>query len=245
MTATWIAALATYGDNYTNIAWPVYPTTYPSDAALLLDLGLNYFMGRGTMVGLSSINSGRGYGFEYMMAGSWLFDMMNASMVFPEANFNANPDLAANANWQMGMIPPGFEAAHEQWGDCRYGGSSAMTSVSTGRDYACFTGNPAVSQYFQSLTQIYGVPGANVYYNELVPTFYFPMPSPQPAATLSTGRPGPMAACLGSSSPANTVNCFSNGVGFGFLWRGRWVLRAASPIWSLTTSTFEIYAYGA
>lgn len=81
--ATWIAALACYGDNYTNAAWPVFLTNYSSDAAMLLDHGLNFFLGRGVPDGLSCVDDARGYGIDDALS-FYLPDLMQASIVFPK-----------------------------------------------------------------------------------------------------------------------------------------------------------------
>ena len=144
-------------------------------------------IGRGTPMGLSCMNAGRGYACEYVLNNSWLYEMINAATVFPEAHLNASPDLESAANWWMSMIPAGYESAHEQWGDCKFGGSSRMRLVTTGYDLACFTGSPSVSEYYKSLNELYGPDGHEVFGMNWFPPTIFQCPSraripPWPAA---------------------------------------------------------------
>jgi hypothetical protein len=78
---TWIAALACFDDGYTNSAWPVFPTNYPSDGKLIFDLELNYMIGKGTPHGLSAVDDARGYGVSDSISYSYVFDMLNSMVV--------------------------------------------------------------------------------------------------------------------------------------------------------------------
>ncbi len=241
--ASWISALACFGDNYTNAAWPVYAPGYPSDAAAFLDLGLNYMLGKGTPHGFACVDDSRGYGIEDTINSTFLYDMINAGIVFPEAQLNTHPGWAGEANWWINMLPPGYESVHDQWGDVGAPTSSMMRYPTSGRDLAIFSGSPAASQYYKSVNQFYGPSGINVYYNEIVPPFYYAMPAPQPCPTTATYAAADGWA-WGATYPQNTVNCFSNGVGFIFAARPKGQNGGVGHA-QFNDLNFEIFGYGA
>lgn len=238
---TWIAALACFADNYQSPAWPVFLTNYPSDAALELDLGLNYSLGRGVPMGLIP-DSGRCYGFEDVLDNAWLANDIDAAIVFPEANLGMDPRLNQMAAWWMGVLPPGYESVHEQWGDIGHASSGLMAKPISGRDLALLSGNQAVAGYLQALNQVYGTSGAGIYFDELMQPFYFPMP---------TAGLAPSAGCLpddgwawGSTYPPSSPSCMGNGVGFIFAARPKGSAGGVGHA-QFNDLNLEIWGYGA
>ena len=208
-------------------------------ATLFLNLDLNYLIARQTPFGAGAVNQGRSYAYEATFNAGTVDNNLMAGAVFPEARLNSNPTLNELADWWTRMVPPGYNAIHEQFGDVDLGVKAALWR-NNARDFALLTQNGNVAMNGQQMMVYYGSPSA-VYRNELVYPYFYPPPAPTVNNVLGVAYPDEGWA-FGSTYPPNTTNCFYKGVGFDFVARPRGSEAGHSHFNDLD---FEIWAYGA
>ncbi|HEX4121053.1 MAG TPA: LamG-like jellyroll fold domain-containing protein [Verrucomicrobiae bacterium] len=212
------------------------------NASLLLNLDLNYMIGRVTPYGASAVNQGRGYGLESTFHYGTIDNTLMAGTVFPEAHLNLNPAFNKLGEWWTHLAPPGYDDVHEQWGDVDFNtGAAFWHQPSAARDLGLLTQNGNFAMNDLQFSYFTGPFDNAESPEEMLYPFFYPTPAPTIDTNLGYCDPHEGWA-FGSTYPPNTTNCFYSGVGFAFMARPRGSEAQHSHFNDLD---FEIWAYGA
>ena len=229
---TWPAILAAFGDD-TNVA-------------ALFNIGLNYELARTFPFGsLGGLNQGRGYNYSDLFQEATWENLMLCQIGFPESQLNLIPFVRRTADWLDRTVPVGFSEVNDPWGDDSSGRLTYWGQLHFGRDIALFSGSGIAQLHFQNEAAI-SYDGTPVYkYDEFCLPFYFTPPAPQTNMTLAAVYPEE-GWVSGSTYPPNTLQCFSNGVGFVFQARPRGAQPSAGTGHAHSSDlSYQMWAYGA
>lgn len=210
-------------------------------------MGLNYILAKGFPFGSSQgLNEGRLYSFQDSMdVTKQLWNIIAASVIYPEATLTNYPFYRTIADWWDRMIPVHFYEGHEPWGDCGWGRFSQWSDTQWGRDLSLFTGSGNAMLHYNN--EFYLTYTANRYTPPLDPVDEVGIPplfqAPQPTTNNSLAALYPNEGWVFSySSPPNMPQFMENGVGFIFQARPRGSQMGHDH---LSDGSFQIWAYGA
>jgi hypothetical protein len=204
---------------------------------MFYDMCINFYLGRTHNYGTwGAMNRSRSYAYEEVNLRLFWDVMVAICATFPSAKFERIPFMQNFPDFWSRMTPPGYNHLQEQWGDVRLNsGTYKPYAVMERIAYPARDGNALLHAQYQKAIDSQ-TPTAPVW-----EPFYFGILQPTTNNLLSRAY-FEDGWVFGSSSPINTPDNFTNGVGFIFQARPRGSDLSHSFRSDLS---FEIWAYGA
>lgn len=193
------------------------------DCREFYDLWVNYMIGRGNFTGgWSAINQGRGYASVQIagFGGGLIYTGLGYMSAFPESALNRIPNYNGAADWFSCVTPPGYWNVHDNFGDGGFlGALASYWNTLEFKNLALLASSREAWRAYANQVLL-GASGSEHYWYQMV-SGYGVTPPPSPTNSSSAKLFSEDGWVTASTYGANTLDAFTNGVGFVFTARPR------------------------